>query len=451
MQYITLRDDMIEHSDALSSGLNGLIEPGRVHKSLYTDAKIFDLEMKRVFGRAWIYVGHESQIPNQGDFYTTQIAKEPVIMVRHTDGTIKVLYNRCAHKGAQITTHTSGTVRAFRCLYHAWSFETDGKFKARPLASAYDNSCLASDNYENDMKQVACVEDYRGFVFARLCKEGQDLCTWLGETKSSIDNLVDRAPEGEIEVVGEPLRYLNDCNWKMPIENVSDALHALPTHKSASSPAAEMSRDFPDPDEQPITLNMLIPFGNPLSFFDEIGQTICGNGHSYSGGTVSIHSAYPEVPEYLKAMNKAYGEKRAGEILSVERHNTVIYPSISLKCSLQSIRVFRPISAEETLLETWTFRLKGAPEELLRRTMIYNQTIFSPASVAGHDDNEAFCRMQQGLQSGGLEWVNINRHMNDEELNHDGTTSAPGTSDMVFRHEFEAWKNYMSDTGVTTS
>ena len=103
-----------------------------------------------------------------------------------------------------------------------------------------------------------------------------------------------------------------------------------------------------------------------LSFFDKIGQTICGNGHSYSGGKISIHSAYPEVPEYLLAMSKAYGAKRAEDILYVQRHNTVIYPSIALKCNLQSIRVFRPISADRTLLETWTFRLKGAPEELLR-------------------------------------------------------------------------------------
>lgn len=442
---------MTDDIGALPAKICELIEAGRVHKSLYTDASIFNLEMEKVFGRAWIYVGHESQIPHHGDFYTTKIAKEPVIMVRHTDGEIKVLYNRCAHKGAQLTTRASGNVRAFKCLYHAWSYETDGKLKARPLANAYEESCPASGSYENNVQQVACVEAYRGFVFARLCEKGQDLKTWLGETKSSIDNLVDRAPEGELEVVGEPLRYLNDCNWKMLVENVSDALHALPTHKSASAPAAELSNEFTDPSKQPIALNMLTPFGNPLSFFDEIGQTICGNGHSYSGGTVSIHSAYPEVPEYLQAMNSAYGEKKAEEILSMQRHNTVIYPSISLKCNLQSIRVFRPISVDKTLLETWTFRLKGAPEELLRRTMIYNQTIFSPASIAGHDDNEAFSRMQQGLQSGGLEWVNINRHMNVGDLNNNGTTSAPGTSDLVFRHEFEAWIDYMSDNGGSIS
>jgi len=110
---------------------------------------------------------------------------------------------------------------------------------------------------------------------------------------------------------------------------------------------------------------------------------------------------------------------------------------------LQCIRVFRPISVDQTILETWTFRLRGAPEEILKRSLLYNQTIFSPASIAGHDDNEAFCRMQQGLKSGGLEWVSLHRHMDTETRNTDGTNSAPGTSDITYRHEYEAWLAYM--------
>ncbi|MFT4826554.1 MAG: benzoate/toluate 1,2-dioxygenase alpha subunit [Halioglobus sp.] len=437
---------MTINTDGLPEALTGLIEPGRVHKSLYTDPAIYELEMNTVFCKAWIYVGHESQIPKPGDFYTTRIGKEPIILVRHTDNAVKVLYNRCAHKGSLLTTRTSGNVKAFRCLYHAWLYETDGKFKARPLPDAYDEDCIAYDASEKNLKQVACAESYRGFVFARLHESGDDLNTWLGETKCSIDNLVDRSPIGELEVVGRPLLYTNDCNWKMMVENVSDALHALPTHKSASAVAIEMARQYPDPDKQPAAINMLTPFGSALAFFDEIGQTICGNGHSYSGGKVSIHSAYPEVPQYKEVMHDSYGPAKAEEILGQQRHNTVIYPSVSFKCNLQSMRVFRPISVNETLLETWTFRLKGAPEELLHRTLTYNQTIFSAASVAGHDDNEAFCRMQLGLQSGGLEWVNLNRHMGAEERNDDGTVSAPGTSDLVFRHQFQAWQNYMADT-----
>lgn len=205
------------------------------------------------------------------------------------------------------------------------------------------------------MKAVACVDAYRGFIFVRLSHQGPDLVTWLGEARTSIDNMVDRSPDGSLEAVGEPLRYINDCNWKMLVENISDNMHPLSTHMSVSAAAKTMANQINDSIEPPIFLGMLTPFGNPLSFFEGIEQTICGNGHSYTGGVEKIHSNYPEVLEYREAMIEAYGEKRTKEILSMNRHNTVIYPSISIKCNLQSMRVFRPISANETLLETWTF------------------------------------------------------------------------------------------------
>lgn len=432
------------NSDLSFDEIETLVEADRVHKRLYTDSDIFDLEMDRVFTKAWIFVCHESQIPNHGDFCSSLLAKESVLVVRHTHDEIKVLYNRCPHKGTALTTAASGHVRAFRCMYHAWAFDTNGSLKARPLADAYEGSRLSEGNDDCNLQSVASVESYRGFVFARIHKEGPDLVTWLGEARTSIDNLVDRAPDGALEVVGQPLRYVNDCNWKMLVENVSDNLHALPTHRSASAPAKEMADSISHKADIPAILHMLTPFGSPLSFFEKIGQTICGNGHSFTGGELSIHSAYPENEEYNQAMLATHGATAFRKILAVERHNTVIYPSLSLKCNLQCIRVFRPISVDETILETWTFRLLGAPDEMLERSLLYNQAIFSPASIAGHDDNEAFCRMQQGLKGGGHEWVSLHRHMDAQTLNADGTISAPGTSDISYRHEYEAWLSYMN-------
>ena len=85
-----------------NSYLNSLVEKDRVHRSVYTDPKIFNLEMERIWGKAWIYVGHESQVEAVGDYYTTEIATQPVVMVRHSDKQVYVLYNRCAHKGAKL-------------------------------------------------------------------------------------------------------------------------------------------------------------------------------------------------------------------------------------------------------------------------------------------------------------------------------------------------------------
>ncbi|MGA0347181.1 MAG: aromatic ring-hydroxylating oxygenase subunit alpha, partial [Alphaproteobacteria bacterium] len=112
--------------DGSVSNINDLIEPGRVHRDVYTDPDLFELEMDRIFGQAWIYVGHDSQIPNTGDFITTEIGRQPVILIRHSDGNPKLLINRCSHRGAKVLNETTGNAKSLTCLYHGWSFGTDG-------------------------------------------------------------------------------------------------------------------------------------------------------------------------------------------------------------------------------------------------------------------------------------------------------------------------------------
>ncbi len=111
----------------------GLVEPDRAHRKAYTDPEIFDLEMDRIFERTWIYIGHESQIKNPGDYYLAQVGRQPVIMIRGQNDEVGVLYNRCPHRGAQICTARKGnTGNNFNCSYHAWTFHLDGKLEGMP-------------------------------------------------------------------------------------------------------------------------------------------------------------------------------------------------------------------------------------------------------------------------------------------------------------------------------
>ena len=104
------------------------VEPDRVRREAYTDPQIFELEMQRIHERVWIYCGHLSQIPKAGDYYTVQIGRQPMIMVRRSDGKVSVLYNRCPHRGNMICGDMKGnTGEFFRCSYHAWTFNHDGK------------------------------------------------------------------------------------------------------------------------------------------------------------------------------------------------------------------------------------------------------------------------------------------------------------------------------------
>lgn len=426
-----------------------LVHGDAVDPRVYTDPAVFSLEMQRLWARSWLYVGHESQVPGSGDFLTTTLATRPVILCRDDDGALQVLYNRCAHKGAQLLCEPGGQRRNLQCPYHGWTYALDGRLIARQRDSDYAGTSFASGRPETSLRRLPGVASYRGFVFARIAPDGPALEDWLGPACSSFDNLVERSPRQRLRVEGGVLRYLHACNWKMLVENVSDNLHAPVTHRSAIQPAREMAAALVPGETRPPELDMLLPFGSSYDFFAASGMTLLPNGHSWTGGTQSIHSAYPEDPEYLAAMHAAVGEARTREILAVNRHNTVIYPGLSIKCALQTLRVYRPLAVDRTLQETWTLRLEGAPDSLFRRSVLYNRLVFSPASIAGHDDHACYRRLMASASAAGPGVpVSLHRLAADADAP-EGTREwqTSGTNEAVFRHAFRAWLDGMRETG----
>ena len=215
-----------------AAAVRDLVRETEVHRDVYVDQEIFDLEMEHLFANTWIYVGHDSQVPNAGDYFGTTIGKQPVLMVRHTDGEVYVLYNRCPHKGTRITIDTCGNAgKFFRCPYHAWSFKTDGSLLAIPLRKGYEHTGLEESEAYKGIPRVRHMKNYRGFVFAKMSDVGPDFEEYFGESLSSIDNMVDRSPVGRLEVAGAPLRHTFNCNWKMLVENLTDTCHPMVAHE----------------------------------------------------------------------------------------------------------------------------------------------------------------------------------------------------------------------------
>ena len=152
--------------------IRALFRGNEVHRDVYIDQELYRLEMKHLFANAWVFVGHESQTPNKGDYFSTQVGDQPVIQVRHSDGEIHVLYNRCPHKGTKLVIDRTGnTGKFFRCPYHAWSFKTDGCLLAIPLKKGYQNTGLENTDSGKGMRAVGEVKNYRGFIFLPPCRE----------------------------------------------------------------------------------------------------------------------------------------------------------------------------------------------------------------------------------------------------------------------------------------
>ena len=425
--------------------VSALITPTQVHRDVYIDDEVFDLEMKHLFANTWVFVGHDSQVPNKGDYFATEIGRQPVLMSRHSNGEVYVMHNRCPHKGTKIVIDREGnTGKFFRCPYHAWSFKTDGCLLAIPLKKGYKDTGLEESEAAKGLAHVGAVHNYRGFVFARLNREGPSFEEFFGESLSSIDNMVDRSPEGRLEVAGPPLRYMHQCNWKMLVENQTDACHPMVAHESSAGTAIKLweSLEKPEGTKKPMAMEVIAPFMSPYEFFEEMGIRTWPNGHGHTGVHHSIHSDYSAIPGYFDKMVEAHGEEKAKAVLNENRHNTVYFPNIMVKGPIQQLRIFIPLAANRTLAETYIYRLVGAPDMLLERTAMYNRLINAPTSVVGHDDLEMYERAQEGLHSDGLEWVNVQRlYEVDEDL--DEITIENGTTERQMRNQFSAWKKFM--------
>ncbi|QPF87288.1 Rieske 2Fe-2S domain-containing protein [Bradyrhizobium genosp. L] len=427
-----------------SEAIRALVRDQEVHRDVYVSEDVFRLEMEHLFPNSWVYVGHDSQVPNPGDYYGTTIGTQPVLLVRHSDGKVHVLHNRCPHKGTRITSETCGnTGKFFRCPYHAWSFKTDGSLLAIPLKKGYENTGFEQSRAAGGMAPVRHVRNYRGFVFAKINDGGLDFEEFFGDSLSSFDNMIDRSPVGRLKVAGGVLRYMHNCNWKMLVENQTDTCHPMVAHESSAGTVVEVWKKAPPGTKKPMAVEIIAPFMSPYEFFENMGIRIWDNGHGHTGVHHSIHSDYSAVPGYFEKMIAAYGEERAKAILGEARHNTVYFPNIMIKGPIQLLRLFKPIAANKTLVESWTFQLVDAPDMLLERTLMYNRLINAPTSIVGHDDLEMYERAQEGLHSNGNEWVNLQRLYSPDEA---GQTNVAinGTSEWPMRHQFRAWTKFMT-------
>jgi len=403
---------------------------------------LFELELDRLWRNAWIYVGHDSQTPGAGDFYTTQIGREPVIMLRAADGIVRVLLNRCAHKGTKLLSARDGKClgNVLRCPYHGWTYQLDGSLRAIPLEKGYEGTGL--ERGRRGLDPVHSV-NYRGFVFARLAATGMEFEQYFGDSLSSIDNMVERSPEGRLEVAGGVLRYLHDCNWKQFLENLNDAMHPMVAHRSSAGTAKRLWQGQPADAPVPMVIEQLVPFANDYEFFERMGVKVYENGHSYTGVNFSIHSKYRQVGAYEQKMAQVYGAEHAHRILGEARHNTVYYPSLTIKGAIQAIRVARPLAVDKTLIESWTLRLVGAPQALLERTNTYTRLINAPTSIVGHDDLHCYRAIQEGLAASRNDWISLHRNYSAGEAQSiAGTYGA--TNEVSMRGQHRAWVQLMT-------
>ncbi len=423
--------------------IESLVEPDRVHRRVYTDPELFALEIERIFGRVWIFVGHDSQVPTPGDWVRTRLGPHDVVMIRHSDETVRVLRNRCAHRAMTVCVHPRGGGKRLVCPYHGWSYDTDGSLIGVPHPSGYDGAS------KQGMPAVPRVDSHRGFVFASLAETGPSLLEYLGDMADALDNMADRAPGGEVELAGGCLRQTFQGNWKLHMENAVDTVHPNFVHESSVAVARDHLAAAGPVEEADQAIQMFNANGFSFSDWDGLGIHGYEAGHVfmdgfYRGGVIDPDRKDPVFQRYKDAMIEAYGEARTNEIFARETFNNLIYPNISINTRFQQVRIVQPVSVDRTDVHSYVFRLKGAPEEMFHTAVKFVSTANSPASPVLSDDLAVFEQLQIGLANQGGEWIDLSRRVGKEEAYGNRGIRDIGTSELPMRAMLGAWRRHMA-------
>jgi benzoate/toluate 1,2-dioxygenase alpha subunit len=427
-----------------TSDVAKLVEPGRVHRRVYVDPDIFELEMERLFGRAWLFVGHTSQVPNPGDYFTTELAREPVVMTRHRDGTVRVLYNRCTHRGPKVVNERCGHAARLTCLYHGWTFDTDGTLIGVPMAEGCAEGFQKSDF---NLPSLPRVQEYRGFVFASLSPTGLSFEDQIGPIKDNIDDLVDRAPDGALACDLGMHRYAYNGNWKLQVENVLDSYHVPFGHASTvNKQGVQFARR--EGDKAGAEVVEAKDEGKTAASWRDRKGYVSGNGHGWTSNTILDEGkrSSPVFDEYKRVLIEKVGKERADHILTPRLHNTLIYPNVSIMGLNMHIRVIKPISVDRTEVNVYPVRLLGAPDAMNFANMRLLNVTHSAASFVQTDDVESFVRAQKGLQSHATDWVDISRGLGTEEQDRErNAVRGAAVQELAVRAQYKAWLGYMAE------
>ena len=428
----------------LSSGIdyNELIREDRVHSSVYYDPDIFEDELEKIWYRQWIFIGHESEVPNSGDFRTGMLGQQPIIIARDREGQLNVFFNRCRHRGNTICQLRRGNAKFLTCSYHGWTYSINGDLQGVPFEEGYDGIL---DKGELGLVKLPRLDTYRGFIFGSLSPTGPSLDEHLGISKIQIDQFCDISPTGELDMSAGVFKVKLPSNWKMWIENSVDSYHVPTTHASnayilnrfggrASAPAGIDPKSI-------ISLTSGRDLGNGHTELDFRGQRRV-LGMSYTGDWTE-----PIPPEadkaYLEAMKQFHGEEKAERVLAEGPPHTVVFPNLFFM--LQEIRWCVPVSVDLTYVYYAPCLLKGAPPEINTMRLRRDEGGYGPAGFQLADDIEVWERNYRGLKAKGNEWVLTNRgYGRSAEPDEEGVPSQGDMSEVTLRRQWQHYKQLMT-------
>ncbi len=362
-----------------------------VPRAAFTDRRVFEREYEAIFNNCWLYLGHASELPEPGSFLTRTVARRPILFNRDRQGNFHALLNACPHRGALVCRERHGKSPAFMCMYHGWTFGSDGHLMTLPGSSGYPEGFKTDP--QKQMVPVPRFDRFGDFFFVNFSKDGEDLATYLAEAGDILTLLSQHSPSG-MQVVGGTQEYAIRGNWKLLAENSFDGYHAACTHSTyleylkntndalGGTPLSGTALDL---GHGHAAVEYTAPWGRPIASWVPLwGEQ----------GKAEIAGVREELVARL-------GEERA-ERIATKNRNMVIFPNLVVNDIMAiTVRTFFPTAPDYVEVNAWAL----APveeSEWRRKYRLYNFTEFlGPGGFATPDDVEAIEKCQQGYAVGG--------------------------------------------------
>jgi phenylpropionate dioxygenase-like ring-hydroxylating dioxygenase large terminal subunit len=412
-----------------------LIREDRVHSAYFTDEAILEAEMERIFHGWWQYVGHESEVPEPGDYCLKRIGRQAVIMSRDREGQVHLLMNRCRHRGAVVCHHESGNANFLRCAFHGWTYRSDGTLVGVPYPRAYGERF---DKAQLGLTKVARVGEHRGFLFGSLADGGIGFDEYIRPAMPYLDAFVKASPVGRIELRAGKTRARFEANWKLVGQ---DGYHPAFTHVSlqdmirrtdpAKADALWQDYDEESTDHQSIDLGG----GHARLREKQDGKRVLLN---------SLRAGGDAVARYYESLDQVYGAGQAEVVVTESDPHIAIFPNLHLLGG--TVKVIRPVSAGVTEVECYPAMLAGAPDEVNTARLRAQEWFHGPASFGAPDDQEVFERVQRGLTARVDPWVLLSRGLDREVPGSDGTRIGNITDEVPQRGQLRNWLRIMGTT-----
>lgn len=371
----------------------------RVSRAIFTDQRVFEAEMRHLFEGGWIFLGLESQAPEPHDFFTTFAGRVPVMVQRDGEDILRAFVNSCPHKGARLAQLRQGNARLHVCPYHSWSFDSAGRNKAVKWKSA---GCYseAFDRDDHGLAVLPRFENYRGFLFGSLVADVPTLTDYLGEGAKLLDLVADQSDEG-MELVPGQVTFTYEANWKLQLENCSDAYHFTSAHPSYIRVLERRQKELSE--------DVVASVWENSDYWKEDTQGVGGGSFSFANGHVlnwGVFGVTPAIPLYERAAQLAerHGEGKRDWMFNMR--NLTIFPNLQIAENASSqLRVIRPLAPGLTEMRTWCIAPKGESSAARRQRIRQYEDFFNPTGMATPDDTVSYENCQIGFAAAVEPWL----------------------------------------------